>query len=446
MEGMMAKDFRRTHLDGHKLHPQTQMTAFGYDPALSEGAVKPPVFLTSTFVFASAEQGAEFFDVVAGRKPVPTGMGAGGLVYSRFNHPNLEIVEDRLALYDHAESALVTASGMAAISSVALSYLRPGDGIVHYTPLYGGTETLFGKVFPQWGITPFPFTDGTSEAALADALAGAARQGPVRMVYLETPANPTNALIDLALVRRIVDDWARGSGQRPIIVCDNTMLGPVFQQPLDFGVDICVYSLTKYVGGHSDLVAGGITGSREMLKPVRQTRSAYGFQLDPHSSWMLSRSMETLSLRMERAAESGRKVAAWLAGNPHIPCRVLHPELATGARDRAIYARQCSGPGSTFSFVVADDRALAFRILNQLQIFKLAVSLGGSESLVCHPASTTHSGVPAEARAASGVSEGLIRLSVGLEHPDDLIRDLDGAFRRALAGATPATAQAADVG
>ena len=439
----MARNFRRTHLDGHPLHPQTQMTAFGYDPALSEGAVKPPVFLTSTFAFETAEQGAEFFDVVAGRKPAPAGMGAGGLVYSRFNHPNLEIVEDRLALYDHAESALVTASGMAAISAVALSYLRPGDTIVHYTPLYGGTETLFGKVFPQWGINPFPFTDGASAQALADALNRAARQGPVKMVYLETPANPTNALTDLALVRSTVDEWSRASGQRPIIVCDNTMLGPVFQQPLDFGVDICVYSLTKYVGGHSDLVAGGITGSRDMLKPVRQTRSAYGFQLDPHSSWMLARSMETLSLRMERAAESGRKVAAWLAGNPHISCRVLHPEHPASERDREIYARQCSGPGSTFSFVVTDDRSLAFRILNRLQIFKLAVSLGGTESLICHPASTTHSGVPAEARRLSGVTEGLIRLSVGLEHPDDLIRDLDQAFRH-TAAEMPQAAVSAD--
>jgi methionine-gamma-lyase len=434
MEADMTKNFRRTHLDGQALHPQTQMTAYGYDPSLSEGAVKPPVFLTSTFVFANAEQGAEFFDVVSGRKPAPEGMGAGGLVYSRFNHPNLEIVEDRLALYDHAECALVTSSGMAAISAVALTYLRPGDAIVHYTPLYGGTETLIGKVLTQWGIRPVPFTDGTSEAALKDALAKAATLGPVKMVYLETPANPTNALTDLAMTRRIVDAFAAETGVKPVIVCDNTMLGPVFQQPLDFGIDICVYSLTKYVGGHSDLVAGGITGSREMLKPVRQTRSAYGFQLDPHSSWMLSRSMETLSLRMERAAESGSRVAAWLATNPHIPCKVMHPDHFTSARDREINARQTSGPGSTFSFVADGDRKVAFRILNALQIFKLAVSLGGSESLTCHPASTTHSGVPADLRAATGVSEGLIRLSVGLEHADDLIRDLDQAFRAALEG------------
>jgi methionine-gamma-lyase len=425
----MPLSYRRTTLDGQPLHPATQMVSFGYDPALSEGAVKPPVFLTSTFAFRSAEEGAEFFDVVAGRKPAPEGMGAGGLVYSRFNHPNTEIVEDRLALVDGAESALVTSSGMAAIGALFLTYLRPGDALVHYTPLYGGTETLIGKVLPGWGIHPVAFTDGTAEAPLRAALEAAAGHGPVKLVYLETPANPTNAMIDLALARETVDAWAGTSGQTPLVICDNTMLGPVFQTPLAHGVDICVYSLTKYVGGHSDLIAGGITGAREHLRPVRLTRGAFGFQLDPHSCWMLARSMETLSLRMERAAESGRKVAAWLAANGILPCTVLHPEHDPRIAD--IYARQCSGPSSTFSFVVANDRALAFRILNGLELFKLAVSLGGTESLVCHPASTTHSGVPEPVRNAAGVTEGLIRISVGLEHPDDLIRDLAQAFRRA---------------
>ena len=437
---MEGKDFRRRQLDGQDLHPTTQMTAYGYDPSLSEGAVKPPVFLTSTFAFETAEQGAEFFDLVAGRTPAPEGMSAGGLVYSRFNHPNTEIVEDRLALYDGAETALLTSSGMAAISAVALAYLRPGDAVIHYTPLYGGTETLLGNVFPQWGIKPIPFTDGMDEGALTYALDKAARHGPVKMIYLETPANPTNALIDLAMVRRVADDWADATSEMPLIVVDNTMLGPVFQKPIAMGSDICVYSLTKYVGGHSDLVAGGITGSKDLLKPIRQTRSAYGFQLDPHSSWMLARSMETLSLRMERAAESGRAVAQWLAENDIIPARVLHPEMPRTDRAAEVYAAQCTGPGSTLSFVVEDDRALAFRIINGMQIFKLAVSLGGSESLVCHPASTTHSGVPQAARDIAGVTEGLIRLSVGLEHPDDLIRDLDQAFRRAAAG----TIQAAE--
>jgi methionine-gamma-lyase len=208
----------------------------------------------------------------------------------------------------------------------------------------------------------------------------------------------------------------------------------VFQRPIELGADICVYSLTKYVGGHSDLVAGGITGSAGLIKPIRQSRSAFGFQLDPHSSWMLARSMETLTLRMERAAETGSKVAAWLATQDILPCKVLHPNHAISAAERAVYLGQCSGPGSTFALVVESDRALAFRIVNGLQLFKLAVSLGGTESLACHPASTTHSGVTAEARETAGVTEGLIRLSVGLEHPDDLIADLKAALEGAVRG------------
>lgn len=428
------KTFRRTEIGGHALHPSTQMMSYGYEPSMSEGAVKPPVFLTSTFAFQSAEEGAAFFDIVAGRKPAPEEGGAGGLVYSRFNHPNTEIVEDRLALFDGAETALLTSSGMAAISAVFLTFLRPGDSIVHYTPLYGGTESLIGKVLPGWGIKPIPFVDGLSEGALIYTLEKAARHGPVKLLYLETPANPTNAMIDLAMARRVVDAWSKTSGQRPLIVCDNTMLGPVFQKPISLGTDICVYSLTKYVGGHSDLIAGGITGSRDVLHPVRMTRGAFGFQLDPHSSWMLARSMETMTLRMEKAAETARAVASWLSTNAIIPCRVLHPEHDRDEQARAVYEGQCSGPGSTFSFVVDDDRALAFRIINGLQLFKLAVSLGGTESLVCHPASTTHSGVPPGARQTAGVSEGLIRLSVGLEQADDLIEDLKQAFTKASSG------------
>ncbi len=423
------KSFRRTHLGNHLLDPATQMTAYGYESSLSEGAVKPPVFLTSTFAFQSAEEGAEFFDVVAGRKPAPEDGGAGGLVYSRFNHPNTEIVEDRLALIDGADSALLTSSGMAAISAIFLTFTRPDDVIVHYTPLYGGTETLLAKVFSSWGVQPVPFMDGLSELALLAALEQARSLGPVKIVYLETPANPTNAMTDLVMVRRVVDEWSKQYGQSPIVVCDNTLLGPVFQKPISLGVDICVYSLTKYVGGHSDLIAGGITGSRELLKKIRLTRGAFGFQLDPHSSWMLSRSLETLILRMERAASSGSLVASWLADNDILPCIVLHPEHFEDKTAIDVYEKQCTGPGSTFSFVVENNRELAFRILNELQIFKLAVSLGGTESLACHPASTTHSGVPLEMREKVGVSEGLIRISVGLEHPIDLIEDLKQAFK-----------------
>jgi cystathionine beta-lyase/cystathionine gamma-synthase len=270
--------------------------------------------------------------------------------------------------------------------------------------------------------------DGLSPEAIRHALEAAAQKGKVRMCYIETPANPTNALFDLEGLRQEIDAFETRHGYRPLSVCDNTLLGPLYQKPVKQGIDLCVYSLTKYVGGHSDLVAGGVTGSRSLVTKVRSIRSALGSQLDPHSSWMITRSMETLVLRMEQAARSGTAVAQWLASNPHRPVKVLHPELNDDPAYQAVYRSQCTGPGSTFAFVLDGGREQAFRLINSLELFKSAVSLGGTESLICHPASTTHSGVPIEARAAAGVSEGLIRVSVGLEHPDDLIADLSNAL------------------
>ena len=263
---MSYSSYHKRRISDRELHPETQMMSYGYDPFLSEGAVKPPVFLTSTFAFRSAEDGAAFFDVVAGRKPPPQDSGAG-LVYSRFNHPNLEIVEDRLALLDGAEAAIVTASGMAAIAAVLLAFLRPGEQVVHSTPLYGGTETLIRRILPEWQVGGQPFVDGLSRQAMADALEAAAARGRVGLFYVETPANPTNALVDLAAVRALLDDFAARHGYRPVSACDNTMLGPIFQHPIRDGIDLSIYSLTKYVGGHSDLVAGGVVltgGSAKM--------------------------------------------------------------------------------------------------------------------------------------------------------------------------------------
>jgi cystathionine beta-lyase/cystathionine gamma-synthase len=426
---MTYSSYHKKSIRSRELHPETQMMSYGYDPFLSEGAVKPPVFLTSTFAFRTAEDGAEFFDIVAGRKPPPADTGAG-LVYSRFNHPNLEIVEDRLALLDGAESAIVTSSGMAAIGTVFLTFLRPGDQIVHSTPLYGGTETLIRRILPEWGIGGSPFTDGLSRAQMEAALQTAAARGRVGLFYIETPANPTNALIDLAAVRSVLDDFAQRHGYRPIAACDNTMLGPIFQHPIRDGIDLSIYSLTKYVGGHSDLVAGGVTGRAELIGKLRLLRGAFGSQLDPHSSWMIARSMETLLLRMRRAAATASRIAHWLAENPVRKLRVLHPQMIADPAYQEVYRRQCSGAGSTFSLVLDGGRDRAFRFINALTLFKSAVSLGGTESLVCHPASTTHSGVAAEVREQVGVSEGLVRLSIGLEHEEDLIADLENALRQ----------------
>ncbi|WP_043363493.1 cystathionine gamma-synthase family protein [Belnapia sp. F-4-1] len=423
----MAKDrSHHTSIGNHRLAPETLMLGYGYDPGLSEGAVKPPVFLTSTFVFRSAEEGRDYFDVVAGRKEVPE--GGAGLVYSRFNHPNSEIVEDRLAIYEDGEAALVFGSGMAAIATTILTYARPGDAVLHSQPLYGGTETLLARTLTEFGIAAEGFPDGLSAVAIGEAARRAEARGRVSVILVETPSNPLNSLVDLALVNAEADRIATNQGHRPIVVCDNTMLGPVFQQPLRHGIDIVVYSLTKYVGGHSDLIAGAAIGSKARLRPVRLLRGAIGTQLDPHSCWMLGRSLETLSLRMRAAATNAEAIASFLADHPKVAAVHALGGPATDGPARRVYDRQCSGPGSTFSIEIKGGEAEAFRTLNALRVFKLAVSLGGTESLASHPASTTHSGVPAELRARIGVSDGLIRLSIGIERVDDLIADLAQAL------------------
>ncbi|HWA88617.1 MAG TPA: cystathionine gamma-synthase family protein [Rhizomicrobium sp.] len=420
----------KTRIGNHVLRPETLMLSYGFDPQLSEGAVKPPVFLTSTFVFKSAEEGRDFFDYVAGRKRPPEGTGAG-LVYSRFNHPNSEIVEDRLAVYEGTEACILFSSGMSAISTTILTHARPGDVILHSQPLYGGTETLMTKTLSQFGIGSVGFVDGVSEAAVREALAKARAKGRISILLIETPSNPTNSLVDIGLMQRIADELASAQGHRPIIVCDNTLLGPVFQQPLTLGADVSVYSLTKYVGGHSDLIAGAALGTKAVIEPIKALRGGIGTQLDPHTCWMLGRSLETLGLRMERANDNARHVAEFLRDHPRVAKVHYLPFLETGSVSAEVFARQCSGAGSTLSFDIKGGQKEAFAFLNALQIVKLAVSLGGTESLASHPAAMTHSGIPADIRARIGILETTIRLSVGIEHPDDLIADLAQALSSA---------------
>jgi methionine-gamma-lyase len=424
---MTEKPSRRTKIGDHLLHPETQMLNFGYDPRLSEGAVKPPVFLTSTFVFKSAEEGRDFFDYVSGRKEPPPGK-EGGLVYSRFNHPNSEIVEDRLAVYEGAEACAVFSSGMAAITTALLAYLRPGDVVLHSQPLYGGTETLLLNTFGKLGIGSVGFANGLDRVAVDRAAAEARKLGRVAVILIETPANPTNGLVDIAMIRTIADAIGIEQSSRPVIMCDNTLLGPVFQRPLQYGADLSLYSLTKYVGGHSDLIAGAAIGSREMMRPVRALRSAIGTQLDPNSCWMLGRSLETLGLRFTRATENARVIADFLRGHSKVEATHYLGYADPSSPEGRVFAAQCTGAGSTFSFDIVGSEAAAFRFLNALKIMKLAVSLGGTESLASHPASTTHSGVPADLRARIGVLPSTIRLSIGIEHSADLLADVEQAL------------------
>jgi methionine-gamma-lyase len=425
--------YHKRKIGKHVLKPETQMMGYGYDPTLSEGSLKPPIFLTSTFVFKTAQDGKDFFDFTSGRRELGAGQSSG-LVYSRFNNPNLEVLEDRLALWEEGETAAVFSSGMSAISTVIWTHVRPGDVILMSQPLYGGTETLIEKTLPAFGVSAAGFSLGHDRAAVTEAAElamnkAAVTGGRVCLVMVETPANPTNSLVDLALMQEIsAMIGKRQAGGRPPVVVDNTFLGPVFQRPLGFGADLVMYSLTKYVGGHSDLVAGGVVGSREAVGPVKKLRGALGTQLDPNTAWMIMRSMETLSLRMHKSAENAAVVADFLRQHAKIAAVNYLGFLSADDPRQAVFKRQCQSAGSTFGFTVKGGEAEAFRMLDALQVIKLAVSLGGTESLISHPASTTHSGVPKQTRDRLGISDGLIRISVGIEDAGDLIADLSAAL------------------
>ncbi|HET9862978.1 MAG TPA: cystathionine gamma-synthase family protein [Steroidobacteraceae bacterium] len=432
---MSADNYHKLKVGNRVLQPETQMMGYGYDPALSEGALKPPIFLTSTFVFRNAQDGKDFFDYTSGRKAPPPGKSAG-LVYSRFNNPNLEVLEDRLALWEGGESAAVFSSGMSAISTTLWAFLRPNDFLLMSQPLYGGTETLIDRTLPAFGIGAVAVPDAVSREAVMAAAKSAveqarARGGRVALMVTETPANPTNGLVDLKLWRE-VSGWiaAQQQGHRPPVAVDNTFLGPVFQRPLEHGADLVMYSLTKYVGGHSDLVAGGVIGPKSLMAPVRSLRSSLGTQLDPNSSWMIMRSMETLALRMRAAADNAGRVAGYLAQHPKVASVNYLGHLKPGDARAEVFARQCKSAGSTFSFSIRGGEAEAFRMLDALQVMKLAVSLGGTETLISHPASTTHSGVPKETRDRLGITDAMIRISVGIENADDLVADLEQALAK----------------
>lgn len=407
---------------GRKLKPSTLMMGHGFDPALSEGSLKPPIFLTSTFVFETAAAGKRFFEGITGKRPG----GAEGLVYSRFNGPNQEILEDRLGVWEEAEDALSFSSGMSAIATLLLTFVQPGDVIVHSGPLYAATETLIARILGRFGVHYLDFAAGASREEIEDVLARAKALGRVSLIYLESPANPTNQLVDVEAVAAS-RDATFGADERPPIAIDNTFLGPLWQQPLKHGADLSVYSLTKYAGGHSDLVAGAVAGSNALINQIRMMRNTIGTILDPHSAWMLLRSLETLELRMSRAGENAAKVCAFLRDHPKVESVGYLGFLKEG-RQADIYKRHCLGAGSTFSLYLKGGEREAFAFLDALKIAKLAVSLGGTETLASAPAAMTHLSVPDERKAALGISDNLVRISIGVEDADDLVADFEQAL------------------
>jgi methionine-gamma-lyase len=359
---------------------------------------------------------------VTGKRPG----GAEGLVYSRFNGPNQEILEHRLSVWEDGEDALSFSSGMSAIATLLLAFVQPGDVIVHSGPLYAATETLIGRILGRFGVKWLDFPAGATREEIEEVVARAKDLGRVSLIYLESPANPTNVLVDVQAVAEVRNSLF-DEGERPPIAIDNTFLGPLWQQPLKHGADLTVYSLTKYAGGHSDLVAGGVVGAKRLIDPIRAMRNTIGTITDPNSAWMLLRSLETLELRMSRAGENAAKVCAFFRDHPKVE-NVGYLGFLEDGRQADIYRRHCTGAGSTFSLYLKGGEREAFAFLDALRIAKLAVSLGGTETLASAPAAMTHLSVPDERKQALGISDNLVRISIGVEDPDDLVADFDQAL------------------
>ncbi len=448
---------RRVSVHGVEVHADTAVLGLGHDPARAEGAVKVPLYQTSTFCFPTAADGKRHFETAHGMRSLDDG-ATQGMIYSRLDNPDVDILEQRLCTWDGAEQAAAFDSGMAAIATTLLTLARPGDVILHSDPLYGGTDHLLRSLLPQFDIREVGFGAGAAGGERPDAEREIAelieRHGAskVAAVYVETPGNPTNALTDLAAVRRGIDRACGPDPDRRIpLVVDNTFLGPMWQRPLDHGADLVVYSATKYLGGHSDLIAGAVLGDAELIGRIRGTRLVLGTIASPYTAWLLLRSLETLRIRTRAQEENARIVADHLAAHPKVARVAYLGHLSPGDPDHEIYERQCLGPGAMISIWLTDDggsasgessdastgdvacreereEATAFRFLDALRVFRLAVSLGSTESLAQHPATMTHVGVPVDERRRLDITPALVRLSVGIEHPDDLLADLDRAL------------------
>ncbi|HOS47627.1 MAG TPA: cystathionine gamma-synthase family protein [Bacteroidia bacterium] len=412
--------------NSHKFKPESLMMSYGFKPALSEGAIKSPIFQTSTFVFKSAEDGKAFFEVAYGLREKRKGEKLG-LIYSRINNPDLEILENRLTLWDEAEDAAVFESGMAAISTVFLEFLKPGDLLLFSTPLYGGTDHFIHDFLHKIGVHTVAFKPGQNEATIRKIIEETGKGDKLAMIFIETPANPTSALIDISLCKKIADDYSKEN--KVMVAVDNTYMGPLWQHPLKHGADFSLYSATKYIGGHSDVIAGACCGSKEVIARVKTLRTFLGNMAAPHTGWLLMRSLETLKVRMEQQAFNGEKIAAFLNSHPKVEKVYYLGLIPEETEEHAIYKKQYNSPGAMVSFDVKGGEEQAFRLLNSLKLIKLAVSLGGTESLAEHPATMTHAGVDPLHRQEMHITEKLIRLSIGVENYNDIIWDLEQALQ-----------------
>ncbi len=383
----------------------TRAIHHAYDPMQNQGALTPPLHLTSTFSFETVESGGEMF---AGERQ--------GHIYSRISNPTCDLLEQRIASLEGAEAALALSSGMGAITATLWSLLSPGDEVIVDQTLYGCTFAFMRHGLSKWGVT-ITHVDMTDLDRLRDAISE-----KTRVVYFETPANPNMRLVDIKAASSI----AHGAGAT--VVVDNTYATPYLTRPIELGADIVVHSATKYLGGHGDVVAGLVAGTAEQISEIRLVgmKDMTGAVMAPFNAMLILRGLKTLALRMDRHCASAKAVAANLEAHPAVRC-VHFPGLESFEQFE-LAARQMDQPGAMIAFEVEGGMTGGIQFMNRLRMIQRAVSLGDAETLIQHPASMTHSTYTAEERALHGISDGLIRLSVGLEDVDDILMDLDQAL------------------
>lgn len=388
--------------------PETQCIHAGKVQDAQFGSLATPLFQTSTFIFENAEQGAARF---AGE--------AEGYIYTRLGNPTTRELELKVAALEGMADAAATATGMGAVAAATMAFLSHGDHLIASKAIYGCSFALFNHQFARYGIE-VSFVDMTDHQAVKAAL-----RPNTKMLFAETPINPNLVVLDLAFI----GDFCRK--HQLISVIDNTFLTPLLQRPADFGIDIIIHSATKYLNGHGDVVAGIIVSDVERITTIKLTTlKDMGATISPHDAWLIIRGLKTLSVRMERHCANAQKVAEYLATHPAV-AQVFYPGLPSHPGHRFI-GTQMKAAGGVLAFELNGSLDDGRFFINQCQLLSLAVSLGDAESLIQHPASMTHSPYTAEERRAAGISDGLIRISVGLEHVDDIIADLEQALVKML--------------
>lgn len=406
----------------NKYSSETQAISGGYEPSSALNSIKPPIYQTSTFKFNTAAEGKAFFENSKSDSPLEERNAS--LIYTRLNHPNVITAEFKLAQLDGAEDAAFFESGMAAISTALLTFCKAGDLVVASSPLYGGTDTFIKKHLSHWDVQLLEFEPSAKKVEIEKLLLNHPRKDKIKAFYLETPANPTLSLTDIGMIKDLRDQYA----SHAVIMADNTYMGPCFQKPIALGADVNLYSATKYIGGHSDIIAGAASGSEDLLREIKMKRATLGNTASPFTSWLLARSMETITLRMEKQAANAQKLAEAFHNHPKIKKFDYLGLLSKENENYELFKKQCSCGGAMLAFEVIGEEKEAFTFLDSLELVSLAISLGSTETLASHPFTMSSSNMDEADRLKNGITPSLIRVSVGIENPDDLIKDFHQAL------------------